>query len=1411
MTPQRRRRPPGGRAAPPGDIPSVPTTPPGTELPRVPPGRELVDQLDPGLPLVLFPVRLATRFHRPDGPGTPATELYVRIFPDALHADSHVPALTPEEVVLGNAYWERLRQAAGDAARADAHGWLVSQLGAPRGAWVAAGTESKAAPGAPEPPRPVLARLLPDRWFVRISQNLEWVEEVWSKPVRRDLAMAPNVAEIPEDAGIRDLLDSQDLSWMVDFDDAVEAGMAVRVPLSTATRRRITELIVFGVRDEDPGAVAELAGLLDAHRFSTGLEIVPQGTPTNATVTVDAGYTDVPADLDAFMARQREEPGGARPSGGAVSLPTAPAAEALALALGLDGPTAFSAAEYAGDRAGSRAAAMNRVLWPATWAHYLRALLATGGTPIISGADLDWVREWFRDWVRGGGPLPAFRAGEQPYGVLPVTPISEAGDFPDTPIGRLQALLADVRLDWFYASGAVAGFAVPATRTPEEEAVVVASVLGAVPHPTAFRLRRALHRYTGLSGDWQDGLDELERLAGLGPSNFVDDEYHAELEDPIEGGTVSEQSSSLARMRDVADSMAETNPSMSDELGAVRDHVDEVMRPATAAHAARAETRTLADGFSGATLPDPSDPALWYVEYGDDDSAADGTFPELRLVPGGDPLDVAESLRGLAADARSVTETSRPAYDHSAPKSLLRALVEHGIEQVAPGHASDVAAGLDTLATMCEAGTVEDPAGELEQLLRETLGLATHRLDAWITSVATQRLADLRGKRPGGVQIGGYGWLTELRPDTGGPDTQGFIHAPSLDHAATAAVLRSAWLACAGDTASGAFSVDLSSDRIRRAEWLLEGVRNGVELGELLGARFERRLHDAELDHLTADVREAVLAEAGHPNLPANGIVDGLALAIAYQGGDEGRGLRRRIDDLRAPLDGYPADGLLRALEESVADLDATADALMAQSVHSLVKGNLAEAGAALAASGSGDSGIPELRLPRVHREAQHVSHRVAAVFGGGGAPAASSVLGVADPALATWLASVLPRHEALTGLGLGAAEVVALASAGGELEGSRLGAVVEGLTRLSARAAATATVSLEEIAVVAGALRTAVGQARALRGEDLCLPADPSPQLDIAELDRRRLALADRLEDLATAPATDATLLTRVTDLVAVDDAGVIAALMAEDAARPEKIAAVLATAKARAAALRADLPDRWDSWSPAVQAEHLVGRIRAALALKLPVLPRFTPANAAELVAGAGQSRRRLGDATAAATWLLQVGRVHAGAGRVDEALALAAAVRGAPVTAEQVVQLPHHPDDPWVAVARPASGGPRTCVMSFTDLAAAVGAGAVSGLLFDAWTEPVPGPTATTGVAVHLDSPGAQPPQAVLVATVAPGERWSVPTLRTILSQTLQLAMIRAVGPESLPQWGHSLPAIFLPDGVAIASVEAEEAAG
>ena len=56
-------------------------------------------------------------------------------------------------------------------------------------------------------------------------------------------------------------------------------------------------------------------------------------------------------------------------------------------------------------------------------------------------------------------------------------------------------------------------------------------------------------------------------------------------------------------------------------------------------------------------------------------------------------------------------------------------------------------------------------------------------------------------------------------------DNGGFIYAPSLAQASTSAVLRSGFMTHQGTPDEGLLSLDVSSDRVRKALSLLDGVR----------------------------------------------------------------------------------------------------------------------------------------------------------------------------------------------------------------------------------------------------------------------------------------------------------------------------------------------------------------------------------------------------------------------------------------------------------------------------------------------------------------------------------------------------------------------------------------------------------
>ncbi len=271
------------------------------------------------------------------------------------------------------------------------------------------------------------------------------------------------------------------------------------------------------------------------------------------------------------------------------------------------------------------------------------------------------------------------------------------------------------------------------------------------------------------------------------------------------------------------------------------------------------------------------------------------------------------------------------------------------------------AALLDRLATV--------RPSELELLLIETLDLFSHRLDAWITSLATRRLSDMRKLAPSGCRMGSYGWVESLTAPESIPDfdevrerdTDTYVLAPSLHHAASAAVLRSGFDA---HTDEGAFGVNLTSGRARRARWIVDGVRSGQTIGALLGYWFERGLHDLQQDHRIAPLRERfplpIVAgqqeEApGQPfeYIAARNVADGLALYRALAGTND----VPLTDPARALVAELKGDAVVGPLCKGLLDLvDAVGDLLLAESVHHLVGGNPLRAGLAADTLGRGES-----------------------------------------------------------------------------------------------------------------------------------------------------------------------------------------------------------------------------------------------------------------------------------------------------------------------------------------------------------------------------------------------------------------------------------------------------------------------
>ena len=301
----------------------------------------------------------------------------------------------------------------------------------------------------------------------------------------------------------------------------------------------------------------------------------------------------------------------------------------------------------------------------------------------------------------------------------------------------------------------------------------------------------------------------------------------------------------------------------------------------------------------------------------------------------------------------------------------------------------------------------DSPTAALERLLSENLDLSSYRLDAWITSCATQRLSAMRQVATG-IQLGGYGWVEHLKPATSAPgQSTGFIHAPSLAHATTAAILRSGYLSHNASAKGGLLALDLSSRRVRLALSLLDGVRRGQPLGAMLGYRFERGLHEnhpaLELDKYIEVFRKLAPLAAIKPeqsreaveSVAAKNVVDGHALLRRFQ---EGRRKKTWTEDtipfkstrfaFDAPLDGFPAlignptttkqreyNGILGELTALEDATDAISDVMTAESVYQAVQGNYLRSGASLDAISRGEVPPSEVEVVTTARSGVGLTH----------------------------------------------------------------------------------------------------------------------------------------------------------------------------------------------------------------------------------------------------------------------------------------------------------------------------------------------------------------------------------------------------------------------------------------------------
>jgi hypothetical protein len=1405
-----------------------------------------VGQLDGDVPLLLLPVRLEVRFR--------GAELLVRVFPDAAAVDTLERSLTVDEQSAARAFWEAHAAAADEAGRRAAWAQLVAVAGRRRAGWIARRTR-KGADDVPLAPsswsRAPQSHVMPERLVFMALDGGEVVQQVVGAPIPDPLAVGPDpsaaasapAGEAPVDPAMR---------WMVDFEEAVRVGMAARIPLDPARAAAGFErLVVVGVRTSSnlEDSRRRLEELVEAHTYSSGLSLLRTGTPTNTTAATLAAHTpqqDVDESFALELGPPAFEPGAAeldRRDG-----------DWLVEALGIR-PELLARVEGAGGTELREARLMNRALWPATLGYYLEQMMG----PVFSLETVARVREFLDRWVTARGPLPPLRIGGQPYGVVPTTAFSRIAWKEGTRFEtELHGVLRRAHEVWRELARRVPRV----TEGHDEQALL--EVLASAPSATSV---------TGRVGVGRAYLTNVIRMmTGDGGAQQV---TRAAQEATVEA--LSELGYRMPATPRVLEAAFRASRMQLRPLVAPAPLSEDAPLPALAEDGsnylqwlARSDVDALRlnelGTEGGAQIPPPQ--ALLYMLVRQSlllaywDAAMKVHVGEGKLEP----------AARIESELVNVLEAARPdRWDQLRLESAasggkpigqwLRTEAARGLREAR--ELNETRAAIDELAGL--------PTARLERLLAEHLDLCSYRLDAWEVGFARQRLAELRAGGKGGAHLGAYGWLEDVRPGAAGervdpgeapeahelpdvkellrqPDNAGFVHAPSLAQATTAAVLRNGALTHAAD---GALQIDLSSERARRAAGYLDGMRHEQPLEALLGQRFERALHvrsnGRPLDRFVLEFRTAFPASAGRvvgadasrtaPELTAGAVVDGAALVHAVRS----RSYPYGVDGL-PPAGSSDARGVEAAVGDLLDDFDALADLLLAEGVHQSLTGNFERAAAALRTV-SDAAPPPEVEVLKTPRAGTSLTHRVAVLLDPAAGPGPwedvpETPRAAAEPRLDAWLAERFgpPKDIRCRVLGDGGAarELTPLDLGLRPLDlALLLGGAGEGLAELEALVRAVAgdgevrlverdpdwdpqIKTFVELFPLAAVLGETISAARPLAQRDL-RPAsldagDPDAGFDLDELDRRARAAVERIRAARTELAAASTPGRQRGALLDAWRLGLPGAVPGAEEGLGDQVRAA-GDELERRGRLAADALEAAGTAPDGARLRSLTDAFAAVFGGAFRAVPLFEPD--APGIGGLVADDALLADAPAhaAEAWLEASGRVRRAIGAVAESRTLADLL-GQPPPRLRVVQLPRREGERWVALAPPEGTAASASVSIVLDGSGEDGLPAgervAAGLLIDEWVEVVPAATQLTGIAFHHDSPGAEPPQSLLLA-VPPQhtDRWSWDDVVDAVLETLELGKVRAVDPDLVAQtaFAQLLPAAVLPVSDAPVSIVAD----
>ncbi len=928
--------------------------------------------------------------------------------------------------------------------------------------------------------QPSRVNLLPERLaLIRYKGNVA-MEPIFGSNIPFPLPTSPDPSpdagkQFEQTAG-GDLEFADAIKWVADFDRAVAIGMGFKINLAQDELNGFTRLMVLGIKlgaDATTGK-KELETLIDHHYFSKkGFSMLPQGIPTNNTGSSDSRYSsadDADVSFDRYFkqvpAFEETDDQTKRNDG-----------QWLAEWLGLDYSFTKKLLHADGlDQADARN--MNTALWPATLGYIMESMMQGG----FSDETIAATRDFFNSFVSGRGPVPAIRIGNQPYGILPTSAFRRqnwmnadnrvllaAGGNQLTFLRGLYQLLLRIDNNWNATlANAVAHVAIESNQPYQ----TLLDVIGLHPNSAEYHRR------------YLESLIEMSNAMSLIKAGFRE---HSD----IVNNNMSFLKSTLGYPTDILPQIAallglpwqDTVQFLIDdqplsELKPVRDYTADKKNYITAL--LEQAKKSLDAIRTGAGLSERPDAELYrlmkyaletgYHSSGLGAAAATAALPaeKISLLKTEQPF-VQQQFKGAVTESRyALLYNTVPAIS---PVKTVSEFITDSLSSInIPVFSKYLGRQLDALNALQGASTAR-----LERAFVEHLDCCSYRLDAWKTGLLTNGLAHLRNngggihdqQRKAGMYIGAFGWLENVQPaknktvsnitlpqelipdfNADGSKTflqdaanEGYIHAPSLNQGVTAAVLRNGYISHGKPDANNVLAVNLSSERIRLALSVIEGIQGGQSLAALLGYHFERELHDRsdltakgidvyiyalrKLFPLNADqIKETRVANTTDPSVDPNTVP---ITAIEARNVVHGVNLSNHVKSQTIPANknfpfglslANPDPAVGTAITDAVNHIidiaDAVADLGMAESVHHIVMGNYDRAAGVLESFSKGNY-PQEPDVTRTPRSGATLTHRVGIPFEYIALAAGESPRVQTEPSMNQWLSAMLPAMDKIT------------------------------------------------------------------------------------------------------------------------------------------------------------------------------------------------------------------------------------------------------------------------------------------------------------------------------------------------------------------------------------------------------------